>query len=300
MADTLKVFVSWSGTLSRRFAEQVTWWLPRVIQSVEPFLSTKDIDKGERWASVLARQLDDAAFGVICLTPDNLTSPWLHYEAGAIAKSVDGRVCPLLFMVDKSDVNPPLSQHQLTAFEQEELLQLIHAVNNAAGKPLADIKVEESFQKWWPEFAERVAAISPVGEASAVAMGTEPARPRWTTEDATDEILRTVRRLAERLDAAEPGHFGGTSTRSAQPDLAARDQLRLLLERTLPIHITSYLEEDDSAGVTVRLSHLPQPLPEEAERQLAAWARNQDVELCLTDRQGAWITLGGSGDLGPR
>ena len=93
----MKVFISWSGGTSRAVAEVLHWWLPRVIQGVRPFVSAKDIDKGANWTVELARELEDAAFGIICLTPDNLTSPWLHYEAGAITRSVDSRVCPLLY-----------------------------------------------------------------------------------------------------------------------------------------------------------------------------------------------------------
>lgn len=92
-------------------------------------MSAKDIDKGSNWIVELARELEDSEFGIICLAPDNLLSPWLNYEAGAITKSVNSRVCPILFGVDKGDVKPPMSQLQLTAIEKDEFVLLMGSMN---------------------------------------------------------------------------------------------------------------------------------------------------------------------------
>ena len=83
----MKVFISWSGERSRSIAEALREWLPDVIQAVKPWLSAEDIDKGARWSSDLAHELEDAHVGVICLTPENLEEPWIHFEAGALSKT---------------------------------------------------------------------------------------------------------------------------------------------------------------------------------------------------------------------
>ena len=96
----MKVFISWSKKRSRAFAEALRDWLPEVIQDCKPWMSSKDIDLGQRWSSEIASQLNEARLGVLCVTPENLGSVWLAFEAGALSKSVaEGRVIPYLFGV---------------------------------------------------------------------------------------------------------------------------------------------------------------------------------------------------------
>jgi hypothetical protein len=83
----MKVFISWAGTKSRVVAEALHGWLPNVVNAVEPFMSEMDIGKGALGVKVIADQLQSSRFGIICLTADNLSRPWINYEAGALAKS---------------------------------------------------------------------------------------------------------------------------------------------------------------------------------------------------------------------
>lgn len=41
----MKVFISWSGNKSHKVAMIFREWLPSVIQSLEPYVSSEDIDK---------------------------------------------------------------------------------------------------------------------------------------------------------------------------------------------------------------------------------------------------------------
>ena len=50
----MKVFLSWSGELSHKVALAFREWLPNVIQSIEPYVSSEDIDKGARWSAEMA------------------------------------------------------------------------------------------------------------------------------------------------------------------------------------------------------------------------------------------------------
>ena len=64
----LKVFISWSGEESHKTALVLREWLPSVIQSITPYVSSEDIDKGTRWASDIAGELDESSFGILCVT----------------------------------------------------------------------------------------------------------------------------------------------------------------------------------------------------------------------------------------
>lgn len=94
----MKVFISWSGNKSHHVALVFRDWLPSVIQSIKPYVSSEDIDKGARWSTDIATELENSTFGILCVTKDNINAPWLSFEAGALSKTMDKSfVSPFLF-----------------------------------------------------------------------------------------------------------------------------------------------------------------------------------------------------------
>jgi hypothetical protein len=89
MADKVKVFISWSGELSRRLADEIQRWLPATLQFVKPYFTPVDIEKGTKWVSEISAELSKSHVGIICLTKENLSSPWILFEAGALSKNLD-------------------------------------------------------------------------------------------------------------------------------------------------------------------------------------------------------------------
>jgi len=63
----MKIFISWSGDRSRQVAEALREWLQIVIQKAEPWVSTRDMDRGVVWPSELMKQLQEAQFGIACV-----------------------------------------------------------------------------------------------------------------------------------------------------------------------------------------------------------------------------------------
>jgi hypothetical protein len=101
----MKIFLSWPGKQSLLLATELRQWLPRVFQSVEPFLSTDDIEAGEKWQDRLNTVLEDHDFGIVCLTRTNLTAPYVMFESGALAKKLGkARLIPVLCGLSETEL----------------------------------------------------------------------------------------------------------------------------------------------------------------------------------------------------
>ena len=101
------IFLSWSGDRSKAIAETFTSWISQVIQAADPWIS-RDIAKGARWGPEVSDRLSSSKVGIVCLTPENLASPWILFEAGALSKTKDAYVCTFLLDLKPADVEEPL------------------------------------------------------------------------------------------------------------------------------------------------------------------------------------------------
>jgi hypothetical protein len=148
-----QVFLSWSGSQSQRMAAALHYWLPNIIQAVTPWMSSSDILAGMRWQNEVAKKLDECIYGIICVTPQNLGSAWMLFEAGALSKKLrTSRVCPLLIGVDKSQLIGPLSQFQAVDADEQGLLALVHSLNDSLeDEKLPDRMLEQSFSKFFDD-----------------------------------------------------------------------------------------------------------------------------------------------------
>src|SRR4029079_11120495 len=111
----MNLFMTWSGPTSKAIANGLRNFIPTIIQSIVPFMSETDVEKGTRWESEIVGKLESADLGIICLTRDNLTAPWLLFEAGALsrkAKAQGVRVYTYLHEIEPHDIKPPLSMFQ--------------------------------------------------------------------------------------------------------------------------------------------------------------------------------------------
>lgn len=148
----MKVFLSWSGDLSHKTAIIFRDWLPAVIQSIVPYVSSEDIDKGARWSTDIAKELDNSTFGILCVTKENVHAPWLTFEAGALSKTMEkAAVSPFLFDIKRSEVSGPILQFQSTIFDKEDIKKLVYSLNRSCGiETLTDERLEKAFAVWYP------------------------------------------------------------------------------------------------------------------------------------------------------
>jgi len=128
----MDVFINWSGKQSQQVADALHRYLPKMINAVEPWLSSADIEAGARWGSDIASKLGKSRVGIICLTPNNLGAVWIHFEARALAKALRNTfVCPYLLGIEPSDVKGPLSQFQAIQADQPGTRRLLETLNSA-------------------------------------------------------------------------------------------------------------------------------------------------------------------------
>ena len=187
----MEVFISWSGKRSERVAEALRDWLPSVIQSIIPFMSASDIEKGSRWSGDLATHLEAAQFGLICLTQDNLQAPWLLFEAGALSKSLENsRVVPYLYGISQTQLEGPLAQFQAAAADKNSTLDVLKSINGALEENGLDAaRLESAFETWWPQLKE---ALESIPEA------TEEAPPFRTDREVLEEVLSLTRQMSRQ------------------------------------------------------------------------------------------------------
>ena len=207
----MKVFISWSGETSHRVAIVLRDWLPSVIQSLQPYLSSEDIDKGARWSTDISKELEDSSFGVLCITKDNLDAPWLNFEAGALSKYVDkSRVSPFLFGIKRSEIHQgPLLQFQSTTFKKDDVRKLVQSLNAADDTPTLDeARLDVSFDVWWPELKKRLSKIStPIPDDKDVTRSSEKVGPSSDILEEVLELLRAQQRLLNSPSELLPPNY---------------------------------------------------------------------------------------------
>jgi hypothetical protein len=183
----MNVFLAWSGQASKAMATALRDWLPYVLQNVRPFMSEEDIRKGARWRQEISKQLSTVSFAILCLTRDNLKSPWLHFEAGAIATRAEtNQVTALLLGVENQEVVDPLKEFQHTTATKTDLLKLVRDLNELLGEGKVETKrLESTFEKFWGDLELKLREAVKLTDAKVVSK-----RP---AEELLNEILEINR-----------------------------------------------------------------------------------------------------------
>lgn len=195
----MKVFISWSGNKSKQVALALSGWIPDVIQDVECFMSDESVEAGTQWLQKINKELTGTSFGIVCVTADNQGAPWLNFEAGALAKSMndeDGnRVVPLTFDFGPEGLNYPLRQFNAVSRGHDGMWKLMKSIN-ASGTNMRSLEVlKRAFEMWWPKLNEEFDRIVTTSDVVV-----PPAVPKL--EDLVQEVLEIVRGMSKRMAEA--------------------------------------------------------------------------------------------------
>ena len=165
----MKVFISWSGRRSRKLAEVLHDWLPDIMNALTPWVSSEDIKPGSRWNAEVTEALDVTSVGILCLTPENLTAPWILFEAGALAKAVqDQKGCVVPFLlpgVAISDLPSPFGQFQaVSSSKRDAVLRMVQHFNDRLAAnhevPLEPRRLDRVFSRYWPDLQKALDQIA--------------------------------------------------------------------------------------------------------------------------------------------
>jgi MoaA/NifB/PqqE/SkfB family radical SAM enzyme len=143
------ILLFWSGTTSEKVAEVLMEWLPKILPGSNPWISHA-IPKGTVWFEQLRKQISKGRSAILCVTPTNLASPWLHFEAGAAWKAAneDVYVTPLLFQVEKDKLKLPLSSFQRVEISNyQDMQMLLRQINERCAMKQSEQNLTGNFLK---------------------------------------------------------------------------------------------------------------------------------------------------------
>lgn len=250
MSETPNVFLSWSGPRSKAMAEALHGWLRRVIQSARPFHSDKDIESGAFWDDAIKANLKVARFAIVCCTPENVTAPWLNYEAGALAERLDGRTAPLLLGAKPEALKvSPLSRLQAREANKAGTLDVVRALNANLLQPLDDVILVEAFNEQWQKLKDKLDAI-PAPETKA---------PERSEKDMLEEVVGLCRQLAAYGRNSGEHYFPAALNRMiSQQAKQVPDSIRQMVDEEVVEYIrTQSPGESVTAGYDLALQVYP-------------------------------------------
>ena len=192
----MKVFISWSGKRSKALANAIKEWIPDIVQHADPWVSDKDISAGERWAQKIAGELESSNFGILCITPENLSSEWILFEAGALSKAMqDAKVIPLLFGLELSELTGPLQQFQALKVDEQGMIETLKAINNASENKTKETTIENLVPQLWSSLQDKLDAIPDIAETE------KHMRPQ---SEIMEDLVSQVRGLNGRMRDFDP------------------------------------------------------------------------------------------------
>lgn len=237
----MKIFVSWSGNLSKEVATAIRDWLPYVINNVQIFLSSEDISIGSRWWLEISQALEESNFGVLCLTKENVNKPWILFEAGALAKALgQSLVCPILIDITKpSDVVGPLSQFQSFQPTEQDFYKFVALINNSLEDSALDPeRLKNSFSKWWPDLKQRIDEAREISNKQSTIQDTVNQAPNRDTREVLEEVLQLCRNMNQTLIRDVNITLQNSDEETKALFLNALTKIKLSKNRPLPTNVS--------------------------------------------------------------
>jgi hypothetical protein len=187
----MKVFLCWSGNKSKEAAVVFSKWLPHVLQSVEPFMSSQ-IPKGDSWREQVLAEIENAEYGIVFLTRENIFRPWINFEAGALYLSTKRRVAPLLIDIEVPELYGPIDMLQAVKFDNDDIKNLIFDINARNKSSVSEEVVNNAFNNQWDELVRKINDIRSIPDSVSLSRSNEE-------EDIVKNQMLEIAQLAGRI-----------------------------------------------------------------------------------------------------
>ncbi len=161
-----KIFISWSKEPSGKIAKLLKELLLKNFPSpnVEFFISNSPdtgIEAGQKFRNIIDQNLEKSDFGILVLTKNNFSAPWMMFEAGALSKEVEAsKLIPVLFDREPDNIESPIKPFQFIEFNKESFLELLFSIEKTLfpysdNQPIRDdviSRFSDTLDKYWDKF----------------------------------------------------------------------------------------------------------------------------------------------------
>ncbi len=149
----MNLIITWSKQFSHDIAKYLKKdWLPHMFPELDVWVSSEDIQIGKAWFPELIARFNKTTYSIVCITSENVESPWVYYEVGIIAGKEGGVTSSYLVGVSGSKVkDTPLGQYQYAEANRDGTWKLVRSINTQLGEKGAKEDVlEATFTRLWP------------------------------------------------------------------------------------------------------------------------------------------------------
>ena len=271
----MHIFISWSGERSKKIAIVLREWVKVMFHGAEVFCSDKDISAGQMWNEVISKNLEGSSIGLICVTSENQTEPWLMFEAGAIGKgSNNSLVIPILFDLKKADLSGPLSGFQMVEYDHMHAEDAFKSMNSKYDHKLEEAVFYKNFSLFKSEYADKI------DEILKASTGTK--QKKRSMESKIDEMLDILRN--KRYKGMDRG-IGLEESRALLDALNLAESLMrdidIVANNDTLVKLTVFLasmKETIYAVMDNRVITLFDAMVKELQKREQVWRRSKDKE----------------------
>lgn len=198
-----KVFISYSGAMSKAISELIHTWLKHTLQTVELLYTPAFIQPGQRIHLMLFEALAQADIALLIYTKEGLNCSRMVFEAGYVCKAkANGGVISLLFGLTPEVLPEPINAFQCEVFSNNGMWRIIKGINGQLREQRIDEDtLKHVFDREWGGLVQDVDKImqqlsAQLLNSARLAAGFPPNEGHSAT--ATQQLLKQQQAKAQQ------------------------------------------------------------------------------------------------------